>query len=64
MMLYVYKDKASVLCMEVVDFVLESKHRLGIFGKCVASDLANVQVTVCIMPIKCCKMHYLFALDL
>ena len=29
-----------------VDFLRESKYRLGIFGKCVSFDLANVQATV------------------
>ena len=28
------------------DFVRETKYRLGIFGKFVSSDLANVQATV------------------
>ena len=48
MLLYVHKDKTSTLCVvEIVnDFVRESKYRLGIFGKCVSSDLANVQATV------------------
>ena len=36
------------MCMvEIVnDYVRESKYCLGIFGKIVSSDLANVQVTV------------------
>ena len=48
LMLYVHKDKTSAVCMvEIANaFVRESKYRLGIFGKFVSSDLANVQATV------------------
>ena len=48
MLLYVHKDKTSVLCMVEIanDFVRESKYRLGVFGKFFSSDLADVQATV------------------
>ena len=47
-LLYVHKDKTSALCtVEIAnDCVRESKYCLGIFGKFVSSDLANVQATV------------------
>ena len=48
MLLYVYKDKTSALCMVQIvnDCARESKYHLGIFGKLFSSDLVNVQATV------------------
>ena len=48
MLLYVHKDKTSALCMVEIanNFVRESKYSLGIFGKYVSFNLANVQGTV------------------